>query len=403
MAGVYTVKQVNSYIKNMFKQDFLLNSVSVKGEISNCKYHTSGHIYFTLKDADAALSVIMFASQASRLSFKLKDGMSVVVSGRVDVFDAAGKYQLYANTVQQEGIGELYQKYEQLKQYYEDMGYFAKEYKRPLPAFTRKLGVVTSKTGAAVQDIMNISRRRNPYIQIVLYPAYVQGEHAKQSVVNGITKLDKLGLDCIIVGRGGGSIEDLWAFNEPEVVEAVFNASTPIISAVGHETDFTLTDFVADMRAPTPSAAAELAVTEVAAVENKIFEYERRLKQQMMYSLTAKRDYLERLKLQMEYLNPVNQIYDKRQRLMNIEDKLNMLIKRCVADNRNRLRLYASRLEGLSPLKKLDMGYGYIEDSQNDRIVSVSQVSPEDEITVYLKDGSIRSKVIEVGEAWQKH
>ena len=403
MAGVYTVKQVNSYIKNMFKQDFLLNSVSVKGEISNCKYHTSGHIYFTLKDADAALSVIMFASQAARLAFKLKDGMSVVVSGRVDVFDAAGKYQLYANTVQQEGIGELYQKYEQLKQYYEDMGYFAKEYKRPLPAFTRKLGVVTSKTGAAVQDIMNISRRRNPYIQIVLYPAYVQGEHAKQSVVNGIAKLDKLGLDCIIVGRGGGSIEDLWAFNEPEVVEAVFIASTPIISAVGHETDFTLTDFVADMRAPTPSAAAELAVTEVAAVENKIYEYERRLKQMMMYSLTAKRDYLERLKLQMEYLNPVNQIYDKRQRLMNIEDKLNMLIKRCVADNRNRLRLYASRLEGLSPLKKLDMGYGYIEDSQNDRIISVSQVSPEDEITVYLKDGSIRSKVIEVGEAWQKH
>lgn len=403
MAGVYTVKQVNSYIKNMFKQDFLLNSVSVKGEISNCKYHTSGHIYFTLKDADAALSVIMFASQAAKLSFKLKDGMSVVVSGRVDVFDAAGKYQLYANTVQQEGIGELYQKYEQLKQYYEDMGYFAKEYKRPLPAFTRKLGVVTSKTGAAVQDIMNISRRRNPYIQIVLYPAYVQGEHAKQSVVNGIAKLDKLGLDCIIVGRGGGSIEDLWAFNEPEVVEAVFNASTPIISAVGHETDFTLTDFVADMRAPTPSAAAELAVTEVAAVENKIYEYERRLKQMMMYSLTAKRDYLERLKLQMEYLNPVNQIYDKRQRLMNIEDKLNMLIKRCVADNRNRLCLYASGLEGLSPLKKLDMGYGYIENSQNDRIISVSQVSPKDEITVYLKDGSIRSKVIEVGEAWQKH
>lgn len=403
MAGVYTVKQVNSYIKNMFKQDFLLNSVSVKGEISNCKYHTSGHIYFTLKDAEAALSVIMFASQAAKLAFKLKDGMSVVVSGRVDVFDAAGKYQLYANTVQQEGIGELYQKFEQLKQYYEDMGYFAKEYKRPLPAFTRKLGVVTSKTGAAVQDIMNISQRRNPYIQIVLYPAYVQGEHAKQSIVRGITRLDKMGLDCIIVGRGGGSIEDLWAFNEPEVVEAVFNASTPVISAVGHETDFTLTDFVADMRAPTPSAAAELAVTEVAAVENRIYEYERRLKQQMMYSLSAKRDYLERLKLQMEYLNPVNQIYDKRQRLMNMEDKLNMLIKRCAAENRNRLRLYASKLEGLSPLKKLDMGYGYIENSEGDRIVSAGQVSSDDEITVYLKDGSIRSKVIEVGEAWQKH
>ena len=212
-----------------------------------------------------------------------------------------------------------------------------------------------------------------------------------------------MGLDCVIVGRGGGSIEDLWAFNEPEVVEAVFNASTPVISAVGHETDFTLTDFVADMRAPTPSAAAELAVTEVAAVENRIYEYERRLKQQMMYSLSAKRDYLERLKLQMEYLNPVNQIYDKRQRLMNMEDKLNMLIKRCAAENRNRLRLYASKLDGLSPLRKLDMGYGYIENSEGNRIVSAGQVSSDDEITVYLKDGSIRSKVIEVGEAWQKH
>ena len=212
-----------------------------------------------------------------------------------------------------------------------------------------------------------------------------------------------MGLDCIIVGRGGGSIEDLWAFNEPEVVEAVFNASTPVISAVGHETDFTLTDFVADMRAPTPSAAAELAVTEVAVVENRIYEYERRLKQQMMYSLSAKRDYLERLKLQMEYLNPVNQIYDKRQRLMNMEDKLNMLIKRCAAENRNRLRLYASKLEGLSPLRKLDMGYGYIENSEGNRIVTARQVLEDDEITVYLKDGSIRSKVIEVGEAWQKH
>ncbi len=403
MAGVYTVKQVNSYIKNMFKQDFLLSCVSVKGEISNCKYHTSGHIYFTLKDADAALSVIMFAGQAAKLSFRLKDGMSVVAAGRVDVFDAAGKYQLYANSIQQEGIGELYQKYEQLKQYYEDMGYFAKEYKRPLPLFTKKLGIVTSKTGAAVQDIMNISRRRNPYIQLVLYPAYVQGEHAKQSIVNGIKRLDKLGLDCIIVGRGGGSIEDLWAFNEPEVVEAVFNAATPVISAVGHETDFTLTDFVADMRAPTPSAAAELAVTEVAVVENKLYEYERRLRQQVIYSLNAKRDYLEKLELKLGKLNPVSQINDKRQRLMNIEDKLGMLIKNCAADNRNRLSLYASRLEGLSPLKKLDMGYGYIEDAKSERIVSVSQVAPEDEITVYLKDGSIRSKVIEVGEAWRKH
>lgn len=403
MAGVYTVKQVNSYIKNMFKQDFLLNSVSVKGEISNCKYHTSGHIYFTLKDADASLSVIMFANQAAGLSFRLKDGMSVIVSGRIDVFDAAGKYQLYANKVQQEGVGELYQKYEQLKQYYDDCGYFASEYKRPIPAFTKRLGVVTSKTGAAVQDIINISRRRNPYIQIVLYPAYVQGEHARLSIVRGIRTLDEMGLDCIIVGRGGGSIEDLWAFNEPEVVEAVFNSSTPIISAVGHETDFTLTDFVADLRAPTPSAAAELAVCEIAAVENTISDYKRRLRQQMLYKLSGRRDYLERLKLKMEYLNPVNQIYDKRQRLMGIEEKLLMIIKNKVLAERNRLRLDASRLEGLSPLKKLELGYAYLENTDNNRIISVSQVSPDDEMKVYLKDGSIRTRVIEVGEAWQKH
>ena len=300
-------------------------------------------------------------------------------------------------------MGELFKQYEQLKQYYEDMGYFSPEYKRTIPKYAKRIGIVTARTGAAIRDIIKNAYERNPYVELYLYSVLVQGKDAKYSIAKGLKYVDSMGYDCIIVGRGGGSIEDLWAFNEPEVVEAVFNASTPVISAVGHETDFTLTDFVADMRAPTPSAAAELAVTEVAAVENRIYEYERRLKQQMMYSLSAKRDYLERLKLQMEYLNPVNQIYDKRQRLMNMEDKLNMLIKRCAAENRNRLRLYASKLEGLSPLRKLDMGYGYIENSEGNRIVSARQVSEDDEITVYLKDGSIRSKVIEVGEAWQKH
>ena len=347
MAGVYTVKQVNSYIKNMFKQDFLLNSVSVKGEISNCKYHTSGHIYFTLKDADAALSVIMFASQAAKLAFKLKDGMSVVVSGRVDVFDAAGKYQLYANTVQQEGIGKLYQKFEQLKQYYEDMGYFAKEYKRPLPAFTKKLGVVTSKTGAAVQDIMNISKRRNPYIQIVLYPAYVQGEHAKQSIVSGITRLDKMGLDCIIVGRGGGSIEDLWAFNEPEVVEAVFNASTPVISAVGHETDFTLTDFVADMRAPTPSAAAELAVFDYSEFMEKQLNYSRLLFSSIDNKLKIYRKSLKSYETSVNLFSPVNQLQSRRQYSDELMTKLSKELNDVLNDRKHKLQIYAERLNGM--------------------------------------------------------
>ena len=404
MAQVYSVTQINSYIKNMVRQDFLLNRIEIKGEISNCKYtDKNGCIFFTLKDENSAIPVVMYGSDAYKLSFRLKDGMSVVVNGRIDVYMERGAYQLYAKTVTQSGTGELYRQYELLKQQYEDMGYFAPEYKRPIPRYAKRIAVVTARTSAVIQDIRNVAYRRNPYISLYLYSVLVQGNDAKHSIAKGLKCVDNMGFDCIIVGRGGGSIEDLWAFNEPEVVEAVFNASTPVISAVGHETDFTLTDFVADMRAPTPSAAAELAVTEVAAVENRIYEYERRLKQQMMYSLSAKRDYLERLKLQMEYLNPVNQIYDKRQRLMNMEDKLNMLIKRCAAENRNRLRLYASKLDGLSPLRKLDMGYGYIENSEGNRIVSAGQVSSDDEITVYLKDGSIRSKVIEVGEAWQKH
>ena len=418
MAGVYTVKQVNSYIKNMFKQDFLLNSVSVKGEISNCKYHTSGHIYFTLKDADAALSVIMFASQAAKLAFKLKDGMSVVVSGRVDVFDAAGKYQLYANTVQQEGIGELYQKFEQLKQYYEDMGYFAKEYKRPLPAFTKKLGVVTSKTGAAVQDIMNISKRRNPYIQIVLYPAYVQGEHAKQSIVSGITRLDKMGLDCIIVGRGGGSIEDLWAFNEPEVVEAVFNASTPVISAVGHETDFTLTDFVADMRAPTPTGAAELSVPQRQDIINYLNQLNIRLNKVMQHKISLYKQKLDEINNRYIFKNPVA-IYQTKEmnfdslierlkfstvNLVNLRQQQYRRIRESyilknplkILDNKSQKYLQLlSKLEPLSPLLTLERGYT-ITKKEDKAVNFVSDVGKGDHITTQLRDGAVISIVEEV-------
>ena len=396
MAGVYTVKQVNSYIKNMFKQDFLLNSVSVKGEISNCKYHTSGHIYFTLKDADAALSVIMFASQAAKLAFKLKDGMSVVVSGRVDVFDAAGKYQLYANTVQQEGIGELYQKFEQLKQYYEDMGYFAKEYKRPLPAFTKKLGVVTSKTGAAVQDIMNISKRRNPYIQIVLYPAYVQGEHAKQSIVSGITRLDKMGLDCIIVGRGGGSIEDLWAFNEPEVIEAVFNCKTPVISAVGHEIDFTITDFVADFRAPTPSAAAVKAVFDIRQLEAVIDGYNDRLMYDMGKTITDYRNRSERILLSLKAFNPLVRLNNKKQQLIHMREKLDVSMQGTLNKAKHRLLLLSARLDGVSPLKKLEQGYAFVENDKEEHISSIAEVKQADVLSIHVKDGIINTVVKDV-------
>ena len=393
MAGVYTVKQVNSYIKNMFKQDFLLNSVSVKGEISNCKYHTSGHIYFTLKDADAALSVIMFASQAAKLAFKLKDGMSVVVSGRVDVFDAAGKYQLYANTVQQEGIGELYQKFEQLKQYYEDMGYFAKEYKRPLPAFTKKLGVVTSKTGAAVQDIMNISKRRNPYIQIVLYPAYVQGEHAKQSIVSGITRLDKMGLDCIIVGRGGGSIEDLQAFNDEQLARVIAACKKPVISAVGHETDTTIADYAADLRAPTPSAAAELAVYSYRETVIALREAEYSLNWQMANLLKIKKLKLARYMTMLSHESPQNLINERRMYLTDMQEKIEGLMKQKLISSRHQLELYVQEMKGLSPLYKLQGGYAYVSDENGKNINSVDDIDKGEQINLAFKDGYAKAVI----------
>ncbi|MDD6057671.1 MAG: exodeoxyribonuclease VII large subunit, partial [Clostridiales bacterium] len=235
MKNIYSVGQVNTYIKNMFAQDFMMNRISVKGEVSNCKYHTSGHIYFTLKDRSGTLSAIMFAGNRRGLSFPMKEGDKVVVTGSVEVYERDGKYQLYARQIELEGAGNLYLKYEALKRELEEMGMFSAEYKKPIPRYAMRIGVVTAPTGAAVQDIRNIASRRNPYVQLILYPALVQGEGAVASICNGIRTLDALGVDVMIVGRGGGSIEDLWAFNEEAVARAIFESKTPIIAAVGHE------------------------------------------------------------------------------------------------------------------------------------------------------------------------
>ena len=396
MAGVYTVTQINSYIKNMFRQDFVLNRISVKGEISNCKYHTSGHVYFTLKDSDGVLSAIMFAGNVRSLSFRLENGMQVIVSGRVDVYERDGKYQLYVSEVELDGLGDLYKKFEQLKQAYEEMGYFSSEYKREIPAFAKKIGIVTSPTGAAIQDIMNISYRRNPYVSLILYPALVQGESAAASIEAGIKCLDEMGLDVIIVGRGGGSIEDLWAFNEEIVVEAIFSAKTPVISAVGHETDFTIADFVADLRAPTPSAAAELAVCDIYSVEAQISEYVRRINSAFEHRLENYRFMLQKYNMQLQYLNPVTQIEDKRQYMMTLEERMEQAMNRLLADKRHKLELLAAKLNGLSPLQKLSQGYAYVEHSDGRRILSVSDIKKQDTMTVYFKDGTVTAQALEV-------
>ena len=387
MAGVYSVGQINSYIKNMFRQDFVLSRISVKGEISNCKYHTSGHVYFTIKDESGTLSAIMFASQAAKLTFRLENGMQVIVTGRIDVYERDGRYQLYASGIKQDGLGDLYIRFEQLKREYEQVGYFANEYKRHIPLFSKKIGIVTASTGAAIHDIMNIAYRRNPYVSLILYPALVQGDNAKYSIVKGIETLDKMGLDVIIAGRGGGSIEDLWAFNEPMVVEAVFDAQTPIISAVGHETDFTITDFVADLRAPTPSAAAELAVADISLIEQKIMAYNEALNSSLMGIIDGKRNYLDKCELKLRFLSPSNQLDENRQRLMGIEDSLNNIMMNKYKDARHRLQIYASRLQEASPLTRLSAGYAYVQNENGEKVSSVRKLKRGDKLKVQFKDG----------------
>lgn len=398
MAGVYSVGQVNTYIKNMFTQDILLNKLSVKGEVSNCKYHSSGHIYFTLKDESGTLSAIMFAGNRSGLAFRMADGQKVIVTGNVNVYERDGKYQMYASRIVLDGAGDLFLRYQQLKNELEEMGMFAEEYKKPIPLYSRKVGIVTASTGAAVRDIMNISTRRNPYVQLILYPAIVQGEYAVPSIVKGIRTLDAYGVDVIIAGRGGGSIEDLWAFNEEAVARAIFECNTPVISAVGHETDYTIADFVSDLRAPTPSAAAELAVCDIRALENQISGYQDRLAAAMENKITEYRKRINEYQVHFKYLNPVHVLQEKRQRTVDYEDKIRTLMEGILERKKHELSIRCERLNGISPMKRISAGYGYVEDSQGKSIKSIRQVKEQDLFQVYLADGVIEGSVVKTSE-----
>lgn len=347
--NIYGVGQVNAYIQRMFAEDFLLRDIRIKGEVSNCKYHSSGHIYFTLKDAGGAISAILFrGNRVKGLRFPMKDGDKVVVTGSVSVYEKGGTYQIYAKEITLDGAGDLYVRFEQLKKELEEMGMFAAEYKKPIPRFAQRIGIVTAPTGAAVRDIIQISKRRNPHVSIALYPALVQGEGAVESIISGIMALDAMGLDVLIVGRGGGSIEDLWAFNEEAVARAVFNCNTPVISAVGHETDTTICDFVADLRAPTPSAAAELAVFSYEEVAGALTSVQVRMQQSMQMHLQKDRQTLEGLKRQMLLLSPMGRLNEKRQYAMHLEDRLQQTMRRRLDGFDGRMRLLAERLEGMS-------------------------------------------------------
>ena len=394
--NVYTVKQVNSYIKNMFTQDFMLNRIYVKGEVSNCKYHTSGHIYFSLKDESGTIACVMFAGQRGGLSFHMSEGQQVIVFGAVNVYERSGSYQLYAREIRLDGEGALYEKFQMLKQELSEMGMFAPEYKQEIPRFARRIGVVTAPTGAAIRDIMNISSRRNPYVQLILYPAQVQGEGAKESIVRGIEMLEKKNVDVMIVGRGGGSIEDLWAFNEEEVARAIFNCRVPVISAVGHETDTTIADFVADLRAPTPSAAAELAVWDYGQFSAYLDECRVRMKRNMMTEIRMKRMQMKEYQTRLSYQHPRYKLQEQQQRAADLEDKLRSRMNEKIKDARHRLAIQIERMNGVSPVRKLNQGFSYVED-QNGRVIKrIDQVRKDQKFLIHVTDGIIHASVEEV-------
>lgn len=398
MARAYSVTEINQYIKNMFIRDGVLNRIYIKGEVSNCKYHTSGHIYFTLKDAQGQLACVLFAGQRRGLAFRLEEGQSVIVLGSINVYERDGKYQLYASEIVLDGQGILYEKFERLKKRLEEEGLFDKSHKKPIPSYPKKVGIVTASTGAAIQDIINISGRRNPYVQLILYPALVQGEGSAESVVKGIRLLDGMGLDTIIVGRGGGSIEDLWAFNEEIVARAIYACKTPVISAVGHETDVTIADFVSDLRAPTPSAAAELAVNDYIAFQNEIREYRHKLNREMQQKLNYSQNRAKELKMRLLYASPTFQIRQKRQYLNDMQQKLQFAMNHKMQESRHRLELYIEKLNGLSPLSKLNKGYALITGEDHIPVRSISKVSKNELLTVSLLDGDIQARVEDICE-----
>lgn len=434
----YTVSQVNRYIANMFSSDFALKNITIQGEISNLKYHPTGHIYFTLKDAASQISGIMFAGDRAGLPFKLENGMRVLCTGSVGVYERGGSYQIYAKRFMADGIGDLYVRFEQLKKELEEMGLFDPMYKKPIPKYAQRIGVVTAKTGAAVRDIIQISKRRNPYVEIVLYPALVQGEGAVQSIVHGIRTLDQLDLDVLIVGRGGGSIEDLWAFNEEPVARAIFEADTPIISAVGHETDTTIADYVADLRAPTPSAGAELAVFDYQKLMEEMGSYRATLDSVMNERIQDERQRLAMEKLRLNQRSPGSILKEYQKRSLQYETQLRDAMREKLQDAKDRLAGYSSlreqmlqrlhdtkeqlhrydampmwmtqtldrarhglalrteKLEAVSPLRKLSSGYGYVQDAEGHRVDSVGKLAVGELITTQLQDGSFQSRVEQI-------
>ena len=394
---VFSVTQINTYIKRMFQSDYALRRISIKGQVSNCKYHSSGHIYFSLKDEGSQISCVMFANaRYDGLKFELEDGQEVVVDGNISVYERGGSYQLYAQEIRLNGIGELYVAYEMLKQKLYEEGLFDHEKKKPIPKNPKKIGVVTARTGAAIHDIISTAKRRNPYVQLILYPAKVQGDGASDTIVAGIKALDQYGVDIIIVGRGGGSIEDLWAFNEEKVARAIYEVQTPIISGTGHEVDTTIADYAADLRAATPTAACELAVPDIREVMEGIINREYTLRTLLKQVVRRYQMKLQQYQITIANFDPRFQLQEQKMHLAELEEQIHAVMKNKMTDYQHKLELYTKELHGLSPTAKLINGFGYIEGSNGEPVTSVKKVMEGDQISLTISDGMIITKAEQI-------
>ncbi len=389
-----TVSQLNKYIKDIVAGDEFLNNVYVRGEISNFKHHYTGHMYFTLKDGDSLIKCIMFKNANATLTFIPKDGMKVLILGTVGVYERDGVYQIYCKAMKEDGIGSLYKAYEELKNKLEKQGYFAKEHKKKIPYMPKVIGVLTSKTGAVIRDIINVSTRRNPNVYIRLLPVPVQGEGAAEKIVEAINVMNENNLaDVIILARGGGSLEDLWPFNEEIVAHAIYNSELPIISAVGHETDFTIADFVADLRAPTPSAAAELAVPDIQEVSEKINSYNQRAKMALKKKIEYMRLAYEKILKSVVFTNPTQKIVEQYLLVDTNIKRLENTINVRLINSKHTYKEIVTRLDTLSPLKTLTRGYCLTE--KNGKIISrAKDLKKDEDIILKFSDGTKQAKVL---------
>lgn len=395
---IMSIAQLTEYIKAVIENDEILQNVTVRGEISNFYTHSSGHLYFTLKDRSAQMKSVMFRSAARLMRFQPENGMGVIVTGSIGIYADRGEYQLYVEEMQPDGIGALHLAFEQLKQKLAKEGLFAEEHKKPIPRLPRRIGVITSPTGAAIRDIISIIRRRFPYVQILIAPAIVQGAEAPQSLVHALALMQTQEVDVIIMGRGGGSMEDLWAFNEEIVARAIYAAKIPIISAVGHETDFTIADFVSDLRAPTPSAAAELAVANCSELNRYIMSVERRLEQCMTSRVTQVSTRFARLQNRRPLQRPEELFLKKWQRVDDLERRLHRTMETDLKMARELLKSQVKQLDSLSPLNVLARGYSLTATTDGQLIKSVKAVSPDDSLQIRLVDGRVDVKVMAIEE-----